>query len=111
MPVINTRQSMVSQLQTPTLSRQGVPVSFVNQDDEPHVDTPPPAPRMPDQPPAYLDPAPDAPEEDEDDRPCDPADGLPLDNDNEQIELALMEFRNAYMRISNLLSERKARRG
>lgn len=98
--VINTRHSITSQLQNPTMSRQGVPVSFVDMNcepPEPHADAPPPAPVMPDHAPPHLDPTPDEPNEDEDDR---------LDD---EIEKSLVDLQNGYMRLYTLLAKRRAR--
>lgn len=73
--VVNTSASIRQGIQMPRQAADGTPVSFVDQNREPvprHKDAVPPAPRMPDRAPGYLDPAPDAQEEDEDDRPGDP---------------------------------------
>lgn len=99
--VINTRASVVSQLQQPTMSNRGVPVSFVDMNQEPtppHKDAVPVSAAMPDHPPAHLDPAPDDPNEDEDDR---------LD---EEIERSLVDLQKGYMRLHALLARRRGAR-
>lgn len=97
--IVNTVASIRSQLQTPTLSRKGVPVSFVDMNSEPHEDAPPPIPNMPDKIPDHIDPTPDEPNEDADDR----------SDDIREMELALAEIQNGYMRFYKIRERLRGR--
>lgn len=106
MPVVNTVASLRSQLQQPTMSNRGVPVSFVDMNMEPseNPDAPPPMPDMPDKIPDHINPAPDAPEEDEDDRLGESEVEMPLQEFNARMGMALAKIREGYIELSNLLA-------